>query len=148
MEDTSNRELQTTAILPAPVELVWKAWTEPGRITHWWGPAGFTSTIHAMNLQQNGEWKLTLHGPDGTNFPNRSVYLEIIPRQKIGFEHFNPHFFTTVIFTPLDNTTHISWTMLFDTAEMFDTIVKAHKADKGQEENIAKLRQYLLSLQA
>jgi hypothetical protein len=35
---------------------------------------------------------LTLHGADGTNFPNRSIFKEIIPVKKIVYEHFNPHF--------------------------------------------------------
>ena len=51
-----------------------------------------------MKVEKGGEWNLTLHGPDGTNFPNRSVFLEIVPLKKIVFEHFNPHFITTVHF--------------------------------------------------
>lgn len=129
--------------LKAPVALVWEAWTQPEHIVHWWGPAGYTSTIHLMDFREDGEWKLTIHGPEGINYPNRSIFKRIIPLKKIVFEHFNPHFTATVLFEPKGGETLLDWTMEFDTAEMHDIVVKAHKADEGQKQNIEKLEQYL-----
>lgn len=146
MEKTENRELQTTRIFKAPINLMWEVWTNPEHIVNWWGPNGFTSTIHKMDFQEGGEWKLTLHGPDGTTYPNRSIYKEIIPFKKIVFEHFNPHFITTVLFEAKGEETQIEWTLLFDTVEMYEIIVKAHKADEGQKQNIEKLERYLSKL--
>jgi uncharacterized protein YndB with AHSA1/START domain len=146
MENTDNRGMWITRILKTPIALMWEVWTTPEHIKNWWGPKGFTSTIHEMNLKEGGEWKLTIHGPDGTNYPNRSIFKEIIPFRKIVFEHFNPHFFTTVLFESKGEETQINWSMLFDTAEMYGIIVKAHKADEGQKENIEKLEQYLSTL--
>lgn len=143
MSVTESRELMITHTFNVSVERVWEAWTNPDQIIHWWGPDGFTTTIHEMNLRAGGEWKLTLHGPDGTNFPNRSIYKEIIPNKKIEFEHFNPHFITTVIFSSLKHKTVMEWTMLFDSIEMWDVIVKAHKAGEGLKQNIQKLERYL-----
>jgi len=142
MQD-QNREIRTTRIIKAPIEKVWQAWTEPEHVTHWWGPAGFSSTIHKMDVSEGGEWELTLHSPDGVNFPNKSVYEEIVPMKKLVFEHLYPHFMTTVIFKPRGNDTHIEWAMQFDTPELRDEIVKAHKADQGQQENLNKLEKYL-----
>lgn len=141
-----NCELRTISILEAPIEMVWEAWTNPVHITNWWGPKGFTSTIHTMDLRENGEWKLTLHGPDGTNFANRSIFKEIVPLRKIVFEHFNPHFFTTVLLESQGDATQMDWTLQFDTAEMRDTIVRVHKADEGQQQNIERLEKYLSEL--
>ncbi len=95
MEDRQIRIIRT---VNAPVELVWEVWTKPEHIVHWWGPKGFTSTIQVMDFQVAGEWRLTMHGPDGTNYPNRSIFKEIISLEKIVFEHFNPNFRTTVLF--------------------------------------------------
>ncbi len=89
---------------------------------------------------------MTMHGPDGTNFPNRSIFREIIPFKKIVFEHFNPHFITTVLFESKGEETLIDWTLLFDTAEMREIVVKAHKADEGQKQNLDKLERYLFGL--
>jgi len=143
MERTENRELRITRTFKASIELMWEVWTDPEHVKNWWGPNGFTSTIHNMDFKEGGEWKLTMHGPDGTNYPNRSIYKEIIPFEKIVFEHFNPHFITTVLFMAKGDETHIDWTLLFDTAEMRETIVKAHKADEGQKQNIERLEKYL-----
>ena len=143
--DAENRVLATCRIVKAPIDLVWAVWTQPGHIVNWWGPNGFTNTIHKMDLQKGGEWNLTMHGPDGKNYPNQSVFIEIIPFEKIIFEHFNPHFITTVCFEPKGNATRIDWSLLFDSPEMFDIVVRTHKADEGQKQNLDKLEKYLSS---
>ncbi|MCH5686680.1 SRPBCC family protein [Niabella sp. W65] len=143
MDNTAEREIRITQIFDASAALIWEVWTNPDHIAHWWGPAGFTTTIHEMDLREEGSWRLTLHGPDGTNYPNRSVYKELIPLQKIVFEHFNPHFFTTVLFKPTGTGTQLEWSMVFDSAEQRAIIVKAHKADEGLRQNIERLEAYL-----
>jgi len=132
--------------LNAPADIVWEVWTNPEHITNWWGPNGFTNTIHKMDFEENGEWNLTMHGPDGTNYPNRSIFKEIIPFKKITFEHFNPHFMTTVLFESKGKETLLDWSLLFDSEEMYDIIVKAHKADEGQKQNLEKLEKYLAEM--
>jgi hypothetical protein len=146
MEHTESRQLNVHGLFKVPVELMWEVWTNPEHIMHWWGPDGFTNTIHTMDLVEGGEWKLTMHGPDGTNYPNRSIFKEVKPFKKIMFEHFNPHFLTTVCFESKGNNTYIDWSMLFDTADMYEIIVKAHKADEGQRQNMERLTQYLSTL--
>lgn len=141
-----GNKLQNIKVFKAPIGLIWKVWTEPEHIENWWGPDGFTSTIHKMDLQDGGEWKLTLNGPDGTNYPNRSIFREIIPHKKIVFEHFNPHFITTVLFDSKGEETLVDWTMLFDSDKMGEIIIKAHKAEDGQKQNIERLEKYLSNL--
>lgn len=143
--DATNRELIVTKMLPAPVELVWHVWTNPEHIANWWGPDGFTNTIHTMNVAPGGEWRLTMHGPDGKNFINKSVFAEIVPGKKIVFQHFNPNYLATIVFTPEANKTLMEWTMLFGTTEMFETVVKVFKADEGLKQNVEKLVAYLES---
>lgn len=146
MEKTESRELRMAKTFEAPIDLMWKVWTDPEHIVNWWGPDGFSTTIHKIDFQEGGEWKLTLHGSDGTNYPNRSIFIEIITRKKIVFEHFNPHFITTVIFESTGAETQVDWTLLFDSAEMCETIIKAHKAEEGQKQNIEKLEKYISKL--
>lgn len=147
MEKMENRSMQIKGTFKANIQLVWNVWTNPEHLKNWWGPKGFSASIHKMDLQAGGEWKLTLHGPDGKDYANRSNFKEIIPFEKIVFEHFNPHFLTTVLFESQGQETQIDWTMLFDTAEMRETIVKVHKAEEGQKENMEKLGEYLLKVQ-
>lgn len=146
MENTKERSLQISRKLKATVAQVWEVWTNPVLIPNWWGPDGFTTTIHKMELHEGGEWKLTLQAPDGTNYPNRSIFQEIIPLEKIAFEHFNPHFFTTVIFISDGEETQMEWSMVFDSTEIYETVVKAHKADEGLRQNVEKLEKYLAKI--
>ena len=130
-------------MLNAPIELVWEVWTNPEHIAQWWGPKGFTNTIHKMDVTAGGAWRLTMHGPDGKNYLNRSEFTEIVPFKKIVFQHYNPNYLATVFFEPHKKKTLMDWSALFETTELFETVVKVFKADKGLNENVEKLENYL-----
>lgn len=144
--NTAEREIKISRMLSAPIELVWEVWTNPEHIIHWWGPNGFTTSIHKMDAAPGGEWLLTMHGPDGKNYPNRSIFEEIIPKKKIVFRHFNPDFTATIEFESRGSNTLMNWQMLFETKEIFETVVKTFKADNGLKQNGDKLENYLLKL--
>jgi len=143
METTANRELRITKTLNAPIDLVWEVWTKPEHIAQWWGPNGFTNTIHKMEFMEGGEWKFIMHGPDGTDYANKSIFKEIIPFKKIVFEHLNPHYIATIIFESKGQETLLDWTGLFDSEEILKAVIKAHKADEGLKQNIERLQLYL-----
>jgi uncharacterized protein YndB with AHSA1/START domain len=145
--DTRDRELVITKTLNAPVELVWETWTKAEHIAKWWGPDGFTNTIQKMEVKPGGEWELVMHGPDGTDYKNKSIFKEIVPFKKIVYEHVTgPKFTATVEFESLGEQTRINWQMLFETAEEFIQTVKTFKADQGLKQNIVKLEKYLSGL--
>jgi len=143
---TSDRELHLNKILDAPIELVWRVFTEPDHLANWWGPDGFTNTIETMDVKPGGDWVLTMHGPDGKNYKNRAIYREVIPLEKIVFDHFAPDFTTTLLFEPRGTQTSLSWKMVFETVELFTIVVKTFKADEGLVQNINKLADYLLKV--
>jgi len=141
--NTKDRELRLTRTLNAPIELVWEVWTNPGHLAQWWGPDGFTNTITTMDLVPGGHWHLTMHGPDGTNYPNKSTFIEVIEFTRISYEHFNPHIIATIDFLEDGERTHLTWHMLFDSAEIFQAVIKAHNAAEGLKQNLEKLQVYL-----
>jgi uncharacterized protein YndB with AHSA1/START domain len=141
--DFAGRELSINRLLNAPVELVWEVFINPEHIKNWWGPNGFTNTIYKMEVKPGGVWEFMMHGPDGTNYPNKSVFKEVVPHRLIVFEHYAPNFTTTINFVAEGGKTRINWHMLFESKELFEMIVKNHKADKGLEQNIEKLEAYL-----
>jgi len=141
--NTAERELILLRTLNAPVDLVWEVWTHPDHIKNWWGPDGFTNTIHEMNFKEDGEWNLTMHGPDGTDYKNKSVYKEIVKHKKIVYEHVSaPKFIATIEFEADGDSTRLRWHMLFETKEQFIQVVKTFKADEGLKQNIEKLNSY------
>ncbi len=142
--NTQDRELLIERTINAPLALVWEAWTNAGQIANWWGPHGFTCTISKMEVRPGGEWNLLLHGPDGTDYKNRSIFKEIIPLEKIVFDHVSaPKFVTTVTFEAQGEQTLLNWHMLFETTTLFTQVVKTFKADEGLIQNTERLNTYL-----
>jgi uncharacterized protein YndB with AHSA1/START domain len=142
--NTSDREIRISRVLNAPIDLVWEVWTNPEHIKNWWGPTGFTNTITKMEVKPLGEWDLVMHGPDGTDYKNKSVFKEIVKHKKIIYEHVSgPKFLATIEFESLGNKTSLTWHMLFNSKEEFIQVVKTFKADEGLKQNIEKLDIYL-----
>lgn len=141
---TADREINISRLLKAPIELVWEVWTDVDHIKNWWGPNGFTNTISKMDLKSGGEWDLVMHGPDGTDYKNKSIFKEIVKHKKIVYEHVsNPKFTATILFESRGDTTFLTWHMLFESKEHFIQVVKTFKADEGLKQNIEKLDHYL-----
>jgi uncharacterized protein YndB with AHSA1/START domain len=128
---THDRELIITRKLNAPVELVWEVWTQPEHIAKWWGPDGFTNTIMKMDLVPGGVWELVMHGPDGKDYQNKSIFKEVVPLK------------TTVEFEAQGEETFLRWHMLFESAEQMIRIVKSNNAAEGLKQNVEKLSVYL-----
>lgn len=82
-ETLSDREIVITRIFNAPRELVFKAWTEPQHIAQWWGPKGFTTRVTEMDLRIGGKWRYIMVSPDGTEYPAKGVFREIVPLERI-----------------------------------------------------------------
>jgi uncharacterized protein YndB with AHSA1/START domain len=144
---TKDREIVVSRKLNAPVELVWEVWTKPEHIANWWGPDGFTNTITTMDFIPGGEWNLVMHGPDGTDYKNKSIFKEIVLYKKIVYEHISyPLFVATIDFEEQGEQTIINWRMLFESAEDLIKVVKTFKADEGLKQNINKLNLYLTGL--
>ena len=77
MARSGDREVVVTRRFAAPRDVVWEAWTNPDLVVQWWGPDGFTTTNHEMDVRPGGVWSHTMHGPDGTDYPSRAVFREV-----------------------------------------------------------------------
>ncbi len=129
-------EIRITRVYDAPVELVWDAWTDPEQVAQWWGPRGFTLTTHSKSLRPGGIWHYTMHGPDGTDYINKTLYLEVEERKKLVYDHGGnderaPLFRVTVHFISTGNQTTIDMTFALATAEAAVEIRKHIKAAGG-----------------
>jgi uncharacterized protein YndB with AHSA1/START domain len=138
-----NRKIITTRIFDAPRETVFSAWTNPELLKAWWGPKGFTNTFYEFNLKPGGKWKFTMHGPDGGNYENESVFVEIKEPEKIILNHIsNPRFQLTATFEEAGHgKTRLVFEQLFETAEVYNK-VKGFAVD-ANEENMDRLEAVL-----
>lgn len=126
VEKNKSNEIRITRIYDAPLKTVWDAWTDPKQVAQWWGPRGFTLTHHSKDLRVGGTWKYTMHGPDGTDWPNITQYLEVEPpavsRAKLVYDHGGnenqpPLFRVTVLFSEVEGKTKMDMTMGLATVE-------------------------------
>ena len=83
----AEREIVATRVFDAPRELVFEAFKDPVHISNWWGPNGFTTTTYSMDVRPGGQWLFTMHGPDGTDYPNRVRYTEVKPPELLAYDH-------------------------------------------------------------
>lgn len=137
-----KNELISTREFDVPQELVFRAWTTPDLLARWWGPHGFTNTFHECDIRPGGTWRLTMHGPDGTDYPNHNVFVEIVPFERIVLDHLSGHEFrVTGTFENLEGRTKVTFRQLFKITEEFEQ-VKAFCME-ANEQNLDRLGRVL-----
>jgi len=82
-----GRELLLTRVFDAPRRLVFKMWTQPEHLAHWWGPAGFTMIASETDVRPGGIWRRTMRGPDGGAFFRHGVYREVVEPERLVFTY-------------------------------------------------------------
>lgn len=115
---SGSKDIHLVRLYDAPLRAVWDAWTDPAQTAQWWGPRGFTLTTHSKDLRTGGNWSYTMHGPDGTDYPNTTLYLDVTPLAKLVYDHGGhadrpPMFRVTVLFAERDGKTRMDMTMHF-----------------------------------
>lgn len=150
---TADREIVITRVVDAPRELVWEAWTNPKHVVQWWGPRGFTTTIHKMDVRPGGVWQHVMHGPDGTDYPNKSVFIEVVKPERIVYSHGGgkkggpgAQFRATWTFEQQDHKTKVTIRMVFPSAEERDQVVKVYGAIEGGNQTLERLAGHLATM--
>ena len=116
-EALADREIVSTRIVDAPRELVFEAFSDPDHLVHWWGPEGFTSTFHEFDMRPGGVWGFVMHGPDGRDYQNKSVFVEVVRPERIVFAHVSgPQFQMTITLAEHAGKTALTWRMRFESA--------------------------------
>ena len=87
--NSEKRNVVITRLIDAPVERVWKAWTEPEQVMRWWGPTGFTSPSCKIDFREGGKFLFCMRAPKefqgGKDFYTAGVYKKIVPLKLIEF---------------------------------------------------------------
>jgi uncharacterized protein YndB with AHSA1/START domain len=80
-----GRDLVLTRIIDAPREKVFKAWTLPELLKQWFAPPPWTTPVVETDVRVGGSSLIVMRGPDGNEFPNRGVYLEVVTNERLVF---------------------------------------------------------------
>lgn len=150
-EPTTEREIAISRVIDAPRELVFEAFTDVRHLSQWWGPDGFTTTTRAFEFRAGGEWDFTMHGPDGTDYPEWIRWTEIVPPERIALRHGasrdDPNAFAAVITFEVDGAaTRIEMRTLFPTKASRDEAVDTYGAIEGGRQTLSHLAAYVAEL--
>jgi uncharacterized protein YndB with AHSA1/START domain len=138
MERVEARSDSRRKLIQASPAEVYAAISDPVRIARWWGPQGFSNTIHEFHFHPGGLWLLTMHGPDGKDYPNESRFVRIVPDRSVEIEHLSGHHFLLRIdLTEQGADTIVAWQQTFDTVEHYERI--AGFVATANEQNLDRL---------
>jgi uncharacterized protein YndB with AHSA1/START domain len=144
MTSISDREIVATRVFDAPRELVFQVWTDAKHVSNWWGPRGFTTTTYEMDVRPGGVWRHVMHGPDGRDYPNEIVFVEIAKPERLVYDHVSePKFQTTVTFTEHAGKTEVTARMLFESATLRNWVASEHGAVEGLHHTLERLEEQL-----
>ncbi len=144
---TADRTIVATRLFDAPQALVFKAFTDREHIGKWWGPNGFTTTTHEMDVRPGGAWRFIMHGPDGVDYPNLIVYTEVVSPERLAYDHSDDDggnsFRALVELTEEDGKTRVTMTGIFATAAERERVEAEFGAVEGAEQTLARLAEHL-----
>lgn len=143
------REINITRHIPHPVDRVFAAFSNPAGMAAWWGPDGFRTTTRSMSFKAGGSWDYTMHGPDGTDYPNFVRYTRIETNALIAYDHGtdaeHPAWFKAEIrFVPEGRTTRVTLKLILGDASERPGYV-AFGAVEGGYQNLARLEAWLVA---
>ena len=81
----TDRTLSFTKILDAPRDKVWRCWTDPELVVQWFTPKPWSTVRADIDVRPGGSSLVVMRSPDGREFPNPGVYLEVVPQSKLVF---------------------------------------------------------------
>lgn len=150
--EQTDTEIVMTRLFDAPRELLWQVWTDPSHVANWWGPKGFTTTTHRMDVRSGGEWKYVMHGPDGRDYQNHIAYLEVARPSRLRYKHGGDvdcepvNFEVVVTFDaagPAGKQTLLTMRLSFPSKNAKDFVVREYNAVEGGKQTIGRLAEYV-----
>jgi uncharacterized protein YndB with AHSA1/START domain len=141
-ENQNSATFRSHRVLPYPPQRVFEAFARPELLARWWGPSGFTNTFEIFEFKQGGRWKFVMHGPDGSNHPNESVFLKLDAPSTLVIKHVSPpRYVLTVTLDTHKGETVIRWTQEFEDSAVASRI--RHIVEPANEQNLDRLQSVL-----
>lgn len=150
-DSIAEREIVISRVFDAPHEVVWEAMANPEHVINWWGPNGFTTTIEIMDFRVGGIWKHMMIGPDGTEYPNKSIFTAIVKPELIEYKHVKAYeddngakCDATWTFEAISaSQTKLTMQLRIPSAEMHDMATIRHVVSEGGSQTLVRLADYL-----
>ena len=145
----TDREIVMTRVFDAPRHLVFDAFTKPELLKRWFGPHGWSLVVCEVDLRVGGTFRFVLRGPDGAEMGMSGVYREILPPERSvhmeSFDDYPGESQVTTIFTEQGGKTTLTATVLYESQEIRDAVLKSGM-EHGAAESYDKLADLLGSI--
>jgi uncharacterized protein YndB with AHSA1/START domain len=111
--DLANKKLHVTRAFAAPVEKVWKAWTESSQLDKWWAPKPWKVETQSMDFAIGGLWLYAMVSPDNEKHYSRVEFGIIVPQQSFSYTCYfcDEHWLTN------ENSLRMNWHLQFFATE-------------------------------
>ena len=83
--EPASRVLLIERTLDAPRELVFKVWTQPEHLVHWWGPAQFTMPDWQIDVRPGGFYRIHIRSGEGIDYWMQGVYQDVVEPERLVF---------------------------------------------------------------
>jgi len=145
-----ERTIVISRVFQAPRKLVYEAFAGPKQVVEWWGPDGFSTTVLEMDLRPGGKWRIVMHGPDGTNYPNEMTITEVAPMERIEIDVVGGkegatlvQMHRTITWTDEGGGTRLTLKNVFESRELRDENVRTYKSVEGGRQLLVRLAKHL-----
>ena len=137
--DSDARSDRRSRVIAASPAEVYAALCDQVRLARWWGPDGFTSSVHVFEFCPGGSWRLTLHGPDGSDYPNEYRVLGLEPNRWVELDHpsNDHHFILRIELEQRGRDTVVHWRQTLDSVEAYQGL--ADFLAQANEQVLARL---------
>jgi uncharacterized protein YndB with AHSA1/START domain len=133
---------RTQRVLPYRRDLVFEAFSRPELLAQWWGPKDFTNTFEVFEFTPGGRWRFVMHGPNGAQYPNESVFRELDAPSRVVIQHLSgPHYVLTITLEEHDTATSVTWNQEFEDPAVAARI--RHIVEPANEQNLDRLTSVL-----
>lgn len=120
---------------------VFAAFENADRLATWWGPDGFRNTFEIFEFKVQGRWQFVMHGPDGKDYANDCVFLDVSPLRIVIRHQSLPNFTLTIRLTGVAGQTDLDWQQAFDDPRVAESL--AHIIIPANEQNLNRLHAVL-----
>lgn len=147
--EVRGNQLLAERLYDVTAKQLWDVWTDPKHVTHWWGPRGFTTTTISHDLRPEGVWRFVMHGPDGRDYQNKIIYMEVEKPKRLAYRHSGDEetepvrFHVTLDFEALGDKTKLTMKMVFETEAELQRVEREYGAIQGLRDTTTRLAEYL-----
>jgi len=129
-------------VFDAPRARVFETWIDPEKLARWWGPESFTNEFQEFDPRPGGRWRFVMVAPDGTAYPQESMFVEVVQPERIVFDHMPEHAYRGIItFDDEGGKTRVTFRMIHATAEECEKVRPF--VVEGNEQNFDRLESVL-----